>query len=173
MTTNNSVLILQIQKEIANLKDSVLENKPSKRPKIWKSQGVPKTQWEPSVLVKTRSHLPDIHKKEPNVSYQNDAQKFTFLQTPSNDQAEAKPVKTTSLTSSNCSQSVCKEIPSYCSSSTNVLPSARLGFPETVSPLSPNMTKLTGEVNGDTNDPENDFNIISNNVYNINYAGDT
>jgi len=33
-TTNNSVLILKIQKVIANLKDSVLENKPSKRPKI-------------------------------------------------------------------------------------------------------------------------------------------
>jgi len=70
-------------------------------------------------------------------------------------------------------QSVCKEIPSYCSSSTNVLPSTRLGFPVAVSPLSLNMTKLNGEVNGDTNDFENDINIISKNVYNINYAGDT
>jgi len=35
------------------------------------------------------------------------------------------------------------------------------------------MTKLKGKINGDTNDFENDFNIISNNVYNINYAGDT
>jgi len=33
-TTNNSVLISKIQKVIANLKDSVAEKKPSKRPKI-------------------------------------------------------------------------------------------------------------------------------------------
>merc|ERR1719397_606528 len=86
-TTNNSVLILKIQEVIANLKNSVLENKQSKRPKIWKSQGVPSKQWEPSVLVKRRSHLPDIQWKEPTVSYQNDVQKFTILQTPSNAQA--------------------------------------------------------------------------------------